>query len=114
MSRRPRQFAITGGRARDESDLPLELPITATGRTGTTPLSPDHQRIISLCADRQTLVDLSAQTDLPVGVLRVLILDLVEAGLLDTGNKTMAAEVTVPPHRDISLLEEVLDGIGNL
>lgn len=109
---RLRQFALTGGRARSETDLPLEVPISAVsawqapGRT-----LPEYREILERCAYPQTVVDLSSALEVPVGVVRVFVLDLAEAGAVTVhwdGNADIA------PHRDVALLEETLRGIGNL
>jgi hypothetical protein len=110
---RLRQFSLTGGRARAESDLPLEAPITAP--TGSVPagggVMPEHREIVRRCATPQTVVDLSAVLGVPVGVVRVLALDLADQGLVTVHRQSAAG---VPPHRDLELLEEALDGIANL
>ena len=111
MSRRLREFVVTRGRARDESDLPLETPITRTGNNAPRVLNPDEDALVSQCASPQTVVDLSAGSQLAIGVVRVLVLDLVDIGVLSLGQQAVAE---VAPHQDINLLTEVLDGIANL
>lgn len=115
---RLRQFSLTGGRARAESDLPLEVPITApadmTAAAGTgvgEGVMPEHREIMRHCTTPQTVVDLSAALGVPVGVVRVLALDLADRGLVTVHRPSAAA---LPPHRDLELLEEALDGIANL
>ena len=115
---RLRQFSLTGGRARAESDLPLEAPITAPagpiGGAGTRVaegVMPEHREILRHCTTPQTVVDLSAVLGVPVGVVRVLALDLADRGLVTVHRPSTAA---LPPHRDLELLEEALDGIANL
>ena len=109
---RLRQFALTGGRARPEADLPLETPITTemSWHPGTVTL-PEHLAILQHCAYPQTVADLSSALDTPVGVVRVLVLDLAEAGAVTVH---WARVDTVEPHRDLALLEETLRGISHL
>jgi hypothetical protein len=111
---RLRPFAITGGRARAESDLPLETPITTLegARSPATQglMAAEHHEILHRCRTAQTVVELSSVMGTTVGVVRVLVLDLAERGLLQVHTTTSR----LSPHRDIDLLEEVLDGIAHL
>ena len=111
MTERLRQFVVTRGRARDESDLPLETPISRSPTPPVRNLTYDEVAIVALCDTPQTIVDLSSNLNMAVGVLRVLTLDLVDAGALVLGGQASAA---VAPHRDVGLLSEVLDGIRHL
>ena len=107
---RLRQFSLTGGRARAETDLPLEVPMTAPSDAAQG-VMPEHREILRRCAAPQTVVDLSAAMGVPVGVVRVLALDLADRGLVTVHRPAATA---LPPHRDLELLEEALDGIANL
>jgi hypothetical protein len=107
---RLRRYTLTGGRARSEADLPLEVPLTAVpGAAGGG--MPEHRAILAACQTPQTVADLSAATGLPVGVVRVLALDLADRGALRVHLPSASA---VPPHQDLALLEEALHGIANL
>ena len=45
-------------------------------------LSPEHVDIVELCRDApQSVAELAAELDLPIGVVRVLIGDLVDDGI---------------------------------
>ena len=56
-----------------------------------------------------TVIDLAAQLDVPLGVARVLVSDLAEAGHVAVHHHGSE------PHRpDLQLLERVLDGIRSL
>lgn len=108
---RLRSYALTGGRARSEAELPLETPITVGSGPRPARGLPEHHEILQHCSRPQTLVDLSSATGSPVGVLRVLVLDLAEQGALVLHRQDLRL---LPPHRDIDLLEEALHGIANL
>ena len=45
-------------------------------------LNREHRRVLSHCRQPITVVDLATDTDLPVGVIRVLLSDLREYGAL--------------------------------
>ena len=48
-------------------------------------LSREHRRILSRCRQPITVVDLASDVDLPVGVVRVLLSDLSQHGMLRVG-----------------------------
>jgi len=79
-----RPYTLTAGRTETEVDLPLEAPVQTIGA------GPDHRwppddvrgRIVQLCVSTPSVAEISALLDLPVGVARVLIGDLVLSGYL--------------------------------
>ena len=110
-SRRVRLYTLTGGRTRGHADLPLETQVMATGITPTMTLTPEQAVMLATCREPAGLVDLSAALKIPLGVVRVLLGDLLVTGLVTSHSPLTAA---VPVHRDVALLEEVLDGIEAL
>ncbi len=106
---RLRQFSVTGGRVRPPSDLPLATPISTTGLPAGS-RAPEYTDIVDRCRTPQTVVDLSSALGSPVGVIRVLVLDLADAGVLTVHDERL----DLAPHLDLNLLEEALDGIANL
>jgi hypothetical protein len=110
--RRLRAYALTQGRTHADADLGLDAMLTASQPApGPGGGSPEQLRILQLCGTApQTLADLSAALDLPVQVVRVLLAELVAAGTL----AVTGVDRALPPHHDLALLEEVLDGIESL
>lgn len=84
-----RPYAVTGGRTRSgpggvRFDLIalVEADDAAADRRGASLLGPEHRALLSLCGqDARSVAELSADADLPVGVVRVLLGDLLEAAL---------------------------------
>lgn len=115
MSRAPRRlraYALTQGRTRIDADLPMDAMVSVAEITLPEHGSPEQEKIIAACQDGpQSLVDLSARLDMPLGVVRVLLADLIRGGTVDVNH---AEDRAVPLHRDLALLEEVLDGIESL
>ncbi len=110
--RRLRTYALTQGRTHVDSTLPLDAMVAAGLLAPSGGLSPEQARIVELCAaSPQSLADLSASLDLPLQVIRVLLVDLINAGTLRTSSGN---EGSVAAHQDLALLEEVLDGIESL
>jgi Protein of unknown function (DUF742) len=113
-SRVVRPYTLTGGRTRHErSDLPLEAlvrgVVSAAGRTETT----ERRRILELTArEILSVVEISAHLRLPIGVVRVLVGDLADEGLVlvHTGTPTSQA----PASTQLKVLESVLNGISSL
>lgn len=107
-----RLFALTRGRARPQH---TNLDVIALVAARTTPekdmtLTPEQAGILDLCRERPTPVaEISARSDLPLSVVRVLLADLVEAGHIQVERPTPAHEL---PSEHI--LREVIDGLRAL
>ncbi|WP_436773031.1 DUF742 domain-containing protein [Yinghuangia sp. YIM S09857] len=105
-----RPYAMTGGRTRPRYQLALEALVTTTPQVANPPgLLPEHQRICDLCRQVKSVAEISALISIPLGVARVLVADLAEAGLVvihQPGNDQGQPDVT--------LLERVLSGLRKL
>ena len=107
-----RPYAITGGRTRAaESTLELVAMVTTTerGLALADQVSGEHQEIIRRCRRPLSIAELSAHLDIPLGVGRVLVSDLLEQGLV-------VVRRPAPRHRmsDEALLEKVMNGLRQL
>jgi Protein of unknown function (DUF742) len=69
---------------------------------------PEHRRILGVCRRPVPVVDLTSEIDLPLGVVRVLLGDLAQEGMLRI---VSAQRQPVSDHR---LLKMVLDGLESL
>src|SRR5260370_12669517 len=81
-----RLYALTQGRTRPAGESPLDLidvvMATNTEATAGRRPGPDHRRMLNLCRRPVPVADLASQTDLPIGVVRVLLGDLSQHGLI--------------------------------
>ncbi|TDB85433.1 DUF742 domain-containing protein [Actinomadura sp. KC216] len=81
-----RPYAVTRGRTRPNGE-PLDIVaiLVATGRRPADPgrLSRHQRRLLALCRRPHALADLASDLDLPLGVIRVLVGDLLDSGLVD-------------------------------
>ncbi|WP_370071397.1 DUF742 domain-containing protein [Streptacidiphilus sp. MAP5-3] len=125
-----RLYALTKGRTRPASevfdliamvvadtpysaDTPYgaDAPYAGDGPYGSEPgLAPESVAILSLCRYRpQSVAEIAADLDLPVGVVRVLLGDLLDAGLIRVSRP-------VPPAMlpDERILREVINGLRAL
>jgi len=73
-------------------------------------LAPEQIDIVTLCRRApQSVAELAAELDLPVGVVRVLIGDLIDAEWVRVSRPVPPAELP-----DESILREVIDGLRAL
>ncbi|MEU3193808.1 DUF742 domain-containing protein [Streptomyces sp. NPDC006992] len=70
---------------------------------------PEHHDIVALCRSPLSVAEVAAELDLPVGVVRVLIGDLLEAALVRVTRPVPPAELP-----DESILREVINGLRAL
>ncbi|MEB4208310.1 DUF742 domain-containing protein [Mycobacterium sp. 94-17] len=90
-----RPYTLTAGRTDTDVDLPLEAPIQTlqAGLTHRWPPNDPRGRIVRLCVDSPSVAEISARLDLPLGVARVLVGDLVLSGYLRV-HKTLSERST--------------------
>jgi hypothetical protein len=108
-----RPYTVTGGRTRPTSDdLPFEALVEAVAEPAVS-MTPERRRILDLARDEYvSLAELSAHLHLPLGVVRVVVGDLADAGQVRVhGTRTPG---TAGPASTISVLESVLHGIFSL
>jgi Protein of unknown function (DUF742) len=106
-----RPYALTRGRTRPPGqELGLIDLVAVAGDAGAAirELGPEQRRLLSLCRTPAAVADLASETDLPLGVVRVLLGDLRERGLVRV---VRAAGRTTPEE---SVLRSVLDGLRAL
>jgi len=112
-----RPYAMTGGRTRPGPtgvtfDL-IALVTLSTAAPGTdddTTLGPEHRALIELCRpETQSVAELAAGADLPVGVVRVLLGDLLERGRVTVSRPVPPAHLP-----DERILREVIEGLRAL
>ncbi|OBH94109.1 DUF742 domain-containing protein [Mycobacterium sp. E2733] len=79
-----RPYTLTSGRTGTDVDLPVEAPIQTlqAGLAYRWPPDDAKGKIIQLCVDSPSVAEISARLDLPLGVTRVLVGDLVLSGYL--------------------------------
>lgn len=104
-----RPYAITGGRTGGEVEIGLESHIQASTRPpqGLDAYRWEAAQLVDLVQTPMALVEIAARLELPLGVTRVLVADLIADG-------------AVVLHQPVStrdyggLLERVLDGVRKL
>ncbi|MFE9684904.1 DUF742 domain-containing protein [Streptomyces sp. NPDC002701] len=111
-----RPYAMTRGRTTSPGQHRLDLiAVVVAEQHAQDPeadnsLSPEHVDIVELCRDApQSVAELAAELDLPIGVVRVLIGDLVEDELVRVRRPVPPAELP-----DESILRDVISGLRAL
>ncbi|MEU6853497.1 DUF742 domain-containing protein [Actinacidiphila alni] len=108
-----RPYAMTGGRTRPRYQLAIEALVSTTADPERLRGQlPEHQRICLLCREIKSIAEISALLSIPLGVVRILVADLAEAGLVQIhqpgGDESAGGQPAV------TLLERVLSGLRKL
>lgn len=112
-----RHFAVIGGRTRTRQrhsgfDLVAIIQTAdvpeVVGRRVFTP-GPEHEHILEMCRLPLSVAEVASELDLPVGVVRILLGDLLDNGLIDVRRPARVAQF---PHAGV--LKEVIDGLSAL
>ncbi|MFF4209415.1 DUF742 domain-containing protein [Streptomyces sp. NPDC001796] len=112
-----RPYAMTGGRTKPgptgvRFDLIalVSLDPGAPNLDDDAALGPEHRALIDLCRiETQSVAELAAGADLPVGVVRVLLGDLLELGCVTVSRPVPPAQLP-----DERILREVIEGLRAL
>lgn len=122
-----RPYAMTGGRTSSATGIHFDLIALVTlnpaaaedtlpgapfnsGARGDPFLGPEHLALIALCGiETQSVAELAAGADLPVGVVRDLLGDLLERGHVTVSRPVPPAQLP-----DERLLREVIAGLRAL
>lgn len=105
-----RPYALTGGLTRPSGqrlDL-LDMVRAVRSVARNLPLSPEQAELIQRCHIPVPLVELAADLNLPTGVLKILVSDLRERGLV-TIHRSKPVGLS-----DLKILQEVVDGLRRL
>ncbi|MGI5994754.1 DUF742 domain-containing protein [Saccharomonospora viridis] len=107
-----RLYTITGGRSR-APDCALDLVTLIVSETEPMPgMQSEHERILWLCQSPTAVVEIAAELDLPVSVVKILLADLLDAGQVEARHPSAPRAVDQLP--DPAFLEKVLVGLRNL
>lgn len=105
-----RPYALTGGRTRPAGEAidMLALVSSADPPVDQLVLEPEYLAVIRQCRPPKPVADLASDLDLPLGVVRILLSDMREHGLITIR----------PPARtrltDPQVLKDVADALRRL
>lgn len=107
-----RPYVLTRGRTSSSfGSLELHAPIVAlvAPEQLAEHSTPEDRRIVELTQTPVSLAEVAARMAMPVGVVRVLVGDLAEQGFVQARPTRDEGG-----HRDVKLLERLLEGIRAL
>lgn len=105
-----RPYALTGGRTRPTGEIIdlLALVASTNATMDELLLQPEYVAVIRQCRQPKPVADLASDLDLPLGVVRIMLSDMRDQGLV----------VIRPPLRsrmsDPKLLKDVADALRKL
>lgn len=105
-----RPYALTGGLTRPSGqrlDL-IDMVRAVRSADRRQPLSPEQADVLERCQIPVPLVELAADLNLPTGVVRILVSDLRERGLVMI-HRSKSVGLS-----DLKILQEVVDGLRRL
>lgn len=105
-----RPYTVTRGRTVPAGRFDLiALVVARPGAIVPDGLFPEHREIVRRCRQPLSVAEIGAVLDLPVGTVRVLVGDLVEAGLVETREPSSLGE-----RPSMELLNALLAGLRSL
>jgi len=114
-----RPYAVTGGRTHyggDDFDLVALIAVADPPEAADDALpvapwapEPEHDMILELCRTPLSVAEIASDLELPLGVVRVLLGDLLDHSLIQVRRPAPVAQF--PSER---VLKEVIDGIRAL
>jgi hypothetical protein len=114
-----RPYAVTRGRTRPKLEIALEALVETTVRgrssgNGKSSHGGEHQYIAAMCDGGrvQSLAEIAARMQLPLGVARVIVADMASDGLVAVYEPTSLDDETDAVGTE--LLERVLSGLRRL
>jgi hypothetical protein len=106
-----RPYALTGGRTKPAGEF-FDLIAMVTVRRVTAPLpelEPGHRDVLAMCETPRSVADLAADLRLPLGVVRVMVADLREHGLINIRPPASPTGIL-----DANALRRIEDGLRRL
>lgn len=105
-----RPYMVTGGRVQPIApDLDLITHVVAISSLATETPSPEHQAILALTQEPRPVAEIAGRVDLPLGVVRVLLSDLLQANLVARYDPPSPDDLP-----DIDTLQAVIHGLRAL
>ena len=104
-----RPYALTRGRTRSDRYQLDMITLVLAVKSAIAAMAPEYVEILRLCRRPLSVAEVAAGLDLPLAVLKVLAGDLIEEGYL-----IYRTPKTETDNKDVTTLQEVLDGIRKL
>jgi hypothetical protein len=107
-----RPYTWTGGRTAPVIDLAVETLVSTSehGHDMAALTSEEHRAVAELCRGPRSVAEVAALLSLPLGVVRVLLADMADIGLVVVHRSANGSSNTP----DMALMERVLSGLRRL
>lgn len=109
-----RPYVRTGGRVEAAHPLEFETVLSSTGLhenwSGDTELAGDHLQLCEHCATPQSVAEIAVALNAPIGMVKVLISDAIDQGLLMLHETTPISDGRPP----VALLKRVHASLAKL
>ncbi|MGB8960486.1 MAG: DUF742 domain-containing protein [Pseudonocardiaceae bacterium] len=107
-----RPYTWTCGRTSPVIDLAVETLVSTSdhGHDMAVLTSEEHRAVAELCGNPRSVAEVAALLSLPLGVVRVLLADMADIGLVVVHRSANGASNTP----DMALMERVLSGLRRL
>ncbi len=107
-----RPYALTGGRTRPRGESFDLLAVVGSAVDAKAIdrmlLEPEQAQVLRFCRKPTSVADLASELDLPLGVVRIMLSDMRERGLITIG-KPVRTGMTDP-----RVLKDVVDALRRL
>jgi hypothetical protein len=107
-----RPYALTGGRTRPRGESFDLLAVVGSAVDAKAidrmMLEPEQAQVLRCCRKPTSVADLASELDLPLGVVRIMLSDMRERGLITVGKPTRAGLT------DPRVLKDVVDALRRL
>ncbi|HYZ36623.1 MAG TPA: DUF742 domain-containing protein [Pseudonocardiaceae bacterium] len=105
-----RPYAVARGRTRPtRHDLEMTTLVVAVSTDRHVNVDREYAHILQMCRRPLSVAEVSATLTLPLGVVKVLLSDLIDWGLIIFRSPPRTSEIP-----QMELLQAVLDGIRKL
>jgi hypothetical protein len=113
-----RFYTVTHGRVLGDDD-PFDIVALIVAERDSAPgMQSEHVKILQMCHAPMAIVEISAELQLPISVVKVLLLDLLDTGGITVRHPlpgTTSANGPTGPHLpDRDVLKQVLRGLQRL
>lgn len=108
-----RPYSLTAGRTRPTFELALEALVAShsVANERQFELTNVESSIVELCRESPSVAEVAARLGIPIGVARVLVADLIEAGHVQV-SATLKDDSSDDERRE--LIERVLSGLRRI
>ena len=97
-----RPFIVTGGRTMPlRDDLRIETLVVANRAALSAPLRFEGQTVVQLCQQPRSVAEVAATLHVPLGVAKVVVGDLMQAGHVTVHQTNELAVATIERIRDL-------------